>query len=65
VLKLSSRSEIDQLQTDANYYRDRIALLRAKLYRWGMGPNEHMRQLEQRLERTERRLREEQMGPDA
>jgi hypothetical protein len=58
---LSSRSEIDQLQTDASYYRDRIALLRAKLYRWGLGPTEHMRQLERRLERAEQRLREERI----
>jgi hypothetical protein len=31
---VSSRNEIKQLHAEADYYHDRVALLRAKLYRW-------------------------------
>ena len=62
---LSSSSRIAQLQTDATYYRDRIALLRAKLYHWGLAPTERMRRLEHSLERTEQRLREERTHADS
>jgi predicted nucleic acid-binding Zn-ribbon protein len=55
---MSSRTEIDQLQAEADYYRDRVALLRAKLYRWGVGTNARLQQLERELERAEQRLRD-------
>ena len=51
---MSSRNEIDQLQADAACYCDRVTLLRAKLYRWGLGMNARL----QELERAEQRLRE-------
>jgi hypothetical protein len=54
-------SEIELLQADARYYRDRVALLRAKLYRWGLGSNTRLRELERELERAEQRLREERL----
>ena len=31
---MSSTKTIEQLQAEADYYHDRVALLRAKLYRW-------------------------------
>ncbi len=55
---MSSSSEIELLQADARYYRDRVALLRAKLYRWGIGSNAQLEELERSLERAEQRLRE-------
>jgi hypothetical protein len=55
---VSSSSEIELLQADARYYRDRVALLRAKLYRRGIGSNAQLEELERSLERAERRLRE-------
>ena len=55
---MSSR-DIEQLQADADDCRDRVALLRAKLYRWGLGRNAHLDQLEHELEVAEQRLREE------
>jgi hypothetical protein len=55
---LSSRSEIEQLQAEADYYRDRVALLRAKLYRWGVGSNARLQTLERELERAQQRLRD-------
>jgi hypothetical protein len=33
---MSSTREIDLAQADVGYCHDRVALLRAKLYRWGL-----------------------------
>ena len=55
---MSSRNEIDRLQAEVNYYRDRVALLRAKLYRWGLGTNPRLQELERELERAKQRLRD-------
>jgi len=55
---VSSRNEIDRLQAEVNYYRDRVALLRAKLYRWGLGTNPRLQELERELERAKQRLRD-------
>ena len=55
---MRSRNEIDQLRAEADYYRDRVALLRAKLYRWGLGTNPRLQELERALERAQQRLRE-------
>jgi hypothetical protein len=52
-----SLKQIEQAQAEASYYRDRVALLRAKLYRWGLGTNARLEQLERELERAEQRLR--------
>jgi hypothetical protein len=52
-----SSKQVEQLQAEADYYRDRLALLRAKLYRWGLGTNARLQQLERELERAEPRLR--------
>jgi hypothetical protein len=56
---VNSSNQLDQLEADARYYRDRVALLRAKLYRWGLGSNARLQELERRLERAERSLREQ------
>ncbi len=55
---MTSHTEIDQLQAEAAYYRDRVALMRAKLYRWGVGTNPRLQELERELERAQQRLRE-------
>ena len=55
---MSSRTEIEQLRAEADYYRDRVALLRAKLYRWGVGSNARLQALERELERAQQRLRD-------
>jgi predicted nucleic acid-binding Zn-ribbon protein len=55
---VSSRNEIEQLQAEADYYRDRVALLRVKLYRCGVGTNARLQQLERELERAQQRLRD-------
>jgi hypothetical protein len=53
---VSSGNEIEQLRADADYYHDRVALLRAKLYRWGLGSNARLQSLERELERAQQRL---------
>jgi hypothetical protein len=55
---VSSIGETELLEAEARYCRERIALLRAKLYRWGLGPNARLRELERNAELAERRLRE-------
>jgi hypothetical protein len=52
-----SSKQIEELQANVDYYRDRVALLRAKLYRWGLGTNARLQGFERELERAERRLR--------
>jgi hypothetical protein len=50
---------IEQLQAEVRYYHDRVALLRAKLYRWGQGSTPRLQELERKLERAQQRLRDE------
>ncbi len=49
--------QIEQLQAEVNYYRDRTALLRAKLYRSGLGTTTRLQEFERELARAEQRLR--------
>ena len=55
---MSSAREIELAQADVCYCHDRVALLRAKLYRWGLRPNARMRELERQLQRAEQHLRD-------
>ena len=59
----ASSREIEQLQAEALYYRDRLSLLRAKLYRLGVGTNARLQQLERDLARAEQRLRSARVEP--
>jgi len=52
-----SWSQVEQLQAEASYCRDRVALLRARLYRRGVGTNARLQELERQLERVEQRLK--------
>jgi hypothetical protein len=55
---MSSLSELEQLQAEADYYHDRVALLRAKLYRWGLGSTPRLKALERQLELAQQRLQD-------
>ena len=55
---MSSGSELELAEAEARYFRDRVALLRAKNYRWGLGSSPRLQQLERELERAELRLSE-------
>ena len=59
---MSSLSELEQLRADADYYHDRVALLRAKLYRWGLGSTPRLKALERELELAQQRLRDARLG---
>jgi predicted nucleic acid-binding Zn-ribbon protein len=61
---VSSRNEIEQLQAEVDFYRDRVALLRAKLYRWGIGSNTRLQRLERELQRAEQRRRDARLDPE-
>jgi hypothetical protein len=54
---VSAAKDIELLEADARYYRDRVALLRARLYRWGQGSTPQLQELERRLAGAEARLR--------
>jgi len=55
---MSSARDIELAQADVCYCRDRVALLRAKLYRWGLRPSPRLRELERQLQRAEQHLRD-------
>jgi hypothetical protein len=55
---VSTGHELEMARAEAHYCRDRVALLRAKNYRWGLGTSARLEQLERELERAERRLAE-------
>jgi hypothetical protein len=49
--------EIEEIHAEVNHYRDSVALLRARLYRRGIGTNQRLQELERRLESARLRLR--------
>ncbi len=55
---MSGTGEIELAQADVCYWHDRVALLRARLYRWGLGPSPRLRELERELQRAEQHLRD-------
>jgi hypothetical protein len=59
---MSARGDIEAMRADVRDYHDRVALLRAELYRWGMGSNARLRELECELERAQERLRAAREG---
>jgi hypothetical protein len=55
---VSSSNELELAEAEARYNRERVALLRAKLYGRGLGSSGRLQLLEREWERSERRLRE-------
>lgn len=55
---MSPRAKVKDLKAAADYYRDRVSLRRAKLYRWGLGSDARLQALERQLQRAQRRLRD-------
>ena len=53
---MSSSGEIELFRADVRDCHDQVALLRAKLYRWGVGSNARLQKLERELEHAEERL---------
>jgi hypothetical protein len=54
---MSSLHQIEEIQAEVNHYRDSVALLRARLYRRGMGTTPRLEELQRRLASAQRRLR--------
>jgi hypothetical protein len=54
---VSSSAEIDTLEAEVSYCRDRISLLRARLYAHGTGSTERLNELQRNLQSAELRLR--------
>jgi hypothetical protein len=59
---VSSIREIELFRTDVCDCHDQVALLRAKLYRWGLRSNARLQKLELDLECAEERLRDATAG---
>ncbi len=56
---VSSPRELEMLEAEARYYRERVAVLRAKLYRRGEGSSPRLLELERALRSAEWRLGEQ------
>ena len=61
---MRSLSKLELLQAEADYYHDRVALLRAKLYRWGLGPTPRLKALEGELELAQQRVRDARVSAE-
>ena len=61
---MTTLGEIERLRAEADYYRDRVALLRGKLYRWGLGSTARLRALERQLKSAEQRLHDARRHDD-
>jgi hypothetical protein len=53
---MSSSGDIELLRADARDCHDQVALLRAKLYRWGLEPSARLQELERELTHAQERL---------
>ncbi len=55
---MTSSGEIELVRADVRECHDHVALLRARLYRWGLGSNAELQELERELDHAEARLRD-------
>lgn len=60
---MSASDHIDQLRAEADHYRNRVSLMRAKLYRLGLGSTPRLQALERDWQRAQERLRHAQLNP--
>lgn len=60
---MSTQREIEAIHAEVNYYRDSVALLRARLYRRGAGTTPRLEELQRRLDSAELRLRAARSKP--
>lgn len=54
---MSSHGDIEAIEAEVAYYRDRLALMRAKQYSRGVGATPRMEDLQRRFDSAERRLK--------
>ncbi len=55
---MSFTREIEFAEAAVCYCHDRVALLRARQYRWGLRPDARLRELERDLQRAKQHLRD-------
>lgn len=53
---MSSPREIEAIQAEVVYYRDSVALLRARLYRRGLTGSPRLEEMQRRLDSAQHRL---------
>ena len=53
---MTSLHELEAIQAEVNYYRDSVALLRARLYRQGIADTPRLEELQRKLDSARRRL---------
>lgn len=53
---MSSLHQIAAIEAEFNYYKDSVALLRARQYRWGVASTPRLEELQRRRDSAERRL---------
>ena len=54
---MSSLHEIAAIEAEFNHYKDSFALLRARLYRRGVGSTQRLEELQRKRDSAKRRLR--------
>ncbi len=54
---MTTLHEIEEIHAEVNYYRDAVALLRARLYRRGTAGTPRLEELQRRLASAQVRLR--------
>ena len=62
---MSSPREIEAIEAEVNYYRDSVALARARLYRRGAATSPRLEELQRRLDSAQRRLRAARAEPES
>jgi hypothetical protein len=64
---VTTLQQIEAIEAEFHYYKDSVALLRARLYRRGAANTPRLEELQRKLESAERRLRaaraEQQAAP--
>lgn len=60
---MTSPREIAVIEAEATYYRDSVALMRARLYRRGLGTSPRFEELQSRLDSAQQRLRAARAEP--
>jgi hypothetical protein len=60
---MPTNPHLETLQAEVNHYRDRVALLRARLYRRGIGSNDRLKELERKLDSAQQRLHNARHSP--
>lgn len=61
---MSTAREIEAMEAEVTYYRDSVALARARLYRRGGGTTPRFEELQRRLDTAQRRLRAARAEPE-